>query len=31
MKDKQININFIEFWNINEFNKWINETDKKYM
>ena len=25
------NLNFIEFWNLNELKKWINETDKKYM
>lgn len=25
------NLNFIEFWNLNELKKWINETDKKYV
>ena len=25
------NLNFIEFWNLNELKKWITETDKRYM
>lgn len=25
------NLNFIEFWNLNELKKWISETDKKYI
>ena len=28
---KQNKLNFIEFWNIEELKKWINETDKKYV
>ena len=28
---KQNNLNYLEFWNIEELKKWINETDKKYI
>lgn len=28
---KQNKLNFIEFWNIEELKKWINETDKRYI
>ena len=28
---KQNNLNFIEFWNINELQKWLNETKRDYI